>query len=473
MAGVLQFTLGLEASKFIGEIQGATVHLAHFFVAGVEGAIATGARLEHMSNRTGVAVGELYGLEKAFKASGIAGESVSTVLFQMQKSLGGFSEFGAPTKDVFAAMGLEVEKLKAAKPADALLEITEALSHLSNSEATKASSLIFGRGGAQDALQLARSLDVAQEAMKRAGTTGAIFERSGEAFAKIERTIEQVKGKLKDSFFAGIAEGAAPAAQAILDALNKIDIKNIGQSIGSSLGSVVGAIKDGQIGELLKLSLGSAAEIFGNLLVASIAAAMAFMEVRMKDLFTTIPLLLSAGLSSALAAAGVGLAAVFDKLGLTKVAGKLEAFGTEQLFAADKKGKDYLSAEGSSGLNAIAAAGKAFGENSGGITGANTSALKEFLDAHKLNLAPPEPHAITKSLQDTQGAAAEKAGAVHASKTTDALTRLGFNSGSGVSQEHARVTATATRETVIILKDMQRLMLERATSSDGNFANIA
>jgi hypothetical protein len=55
--------------------------------------------------------------------------------------------------------------------------------------------------------------------------------------------------------FAGIAEGAAPGIQQVLDMLNQIDLSGFGQQLGKILGAFVQAFKEGKLSELIGDSL--------------------------------------------------------------------------------------------------------------------------------------------------------------------------------------------------------------------------
>src|SRR5436190_12708326 len=133
MAGVLQFTLGLATGNFVsnagkaaGAIKGLVVAAAGFAglssaTGGIFAAFEKGAGLEHLHKRTGEAVGDLYKIQKGLKAVGLDGDAAGTLIYQLNKSLGGFNELGEPTKDVFAAIGTSVESLKQMQAPEKLL----------------------------------------------------------------------------------------------------------------------------------------------------------------------------------------------------------------------------------------------------------------------------------------------------------------------------------------------------------------
>ncbi|MCX6928199.1 MAG: hypothetical protein NT154_34065, partial [Verrucomicrobia bacterium] len=202
MAGVLQFTLGLEVHEFLH-----SASLSSAAITGLTGAgeamhkmmeklfqsIEHGHELEHLSKRTGDSVSNLYRLQEAMRATGGSIESLPTMLFQMQKALGGISETGESTADVFHKLGLNIQELKHANPTEAFNQILQRLGSLSPDSMAKASSMIFGRMGAGTANQMARSPDEFKEASADSARQAAIFERAAPAFDRIMQTILGIK----------------------------------------------------------------------------------------------------------------------------------------------------------------------------------------------------------------------------------------------------------------------------------------
>src|ERR1035441_9010524 len=119
--GVLQFTLGLEVAQFLSAVDlsaGKILSLAgvgemlHKAMEKVFQSFEQGAALEHLSRRTGETAGNLYRLQAGLEACGVSAESLPSMLFLMQKSLGGVSEMGESTADVFHKLGLNIAELK-------------------------------------------------------------------------------------------------------------------------------------------------------------------------------------------------------------------------------------------------------------------------------------------------------------------------------------------------------------------------
>ena len=236
-----------------------------------------GAALEHLSRRTGESAGNLYRLQEAIKACGGSVESLPMMLFQMQKALGGVSEMGESTADVFHKLRLNVGELKKAGPAEALAQIMERMGTLSPDSAAKASSMIFGRMGAGAALQMSRSPAEFKEAFAESARVAEIFQRAQGAFAQIGRTILSIKREFT-GFWAGFAEGAAPAMQRVLDWLKKIDLTSIGVRIGKLFERLAEEFRTGHFSDLLGLSLEAGfeqGEFYAARFVATLGAGLA------------------------------------------------------------------------------------------------------------------------------------------------------------------------------------------------------
>ena len=286
MGGVLQFTLGLEVSDFLSKAGISSTAITGLAGAGemlhkamekVFQSFEQGAALEHLSKRTGESAGKLYQLQEAMKACGVSAESLPQMLFQMQKALGGVSEMGEDTAGVFHKLHLSIGDLKSAGPAEALGHILERLSKLSPDSAAKASSMIFGRMGAGQAVQMSRSPNEFREAFADAGRQASIFKRAVAAFAEIARTIGAIKREIT-GFWAGIAEGAAPAVQSILNWLRKINLTGLGQQIGTWIRALTESFSSGGFVELISLSLQAGFEqggFYGMKFIATFAAGLA------------------------------------------------------------------------------------------------------------------------------------------------------------------------------------------------------
>ena len=259
--GVLQFALGLQTGGFLSSLSSASSATKAFvgvvggsfagFTAGVMSAIGKGAALEKLHKQTGESVGDLYRLEKGFEAVDVAVENVGPAVLAMQRALGGTNELGENTADIFKRMGLSATELKRVGAARQIEQITTALGKLNASDASKAASSIFGRQNAASMLQIARSADDFQKAIKEAGPQAAVFERVAGMFSRIDRLVASIKSNF-GNFFVGIAAGLGPELE---KALQKI--KGFSDKVGPA---IAGAVATGHLEDLVEDALEAAFE---------------------------------------------------------------------------------------------------------------------------------------------------------------------------------------------------------------------
>jgi hypothetical protein len=259
--GVLQFTLGLQMGGFLSALSTASRATNAFFgvaagsfagfTAGIMEGIGKGAALEKLHKQTGESVGDLYRLEKGFEAVDVAVENVGPAVLAMQRALGGTNELGENTADIFKRMSLSATELKRVGAAQQIQQITTAIGKLNSSDAAKAASMIFGRQNGASMLQIARSADDFQKAIKEAGAQAAVFERVAASFSKIDLLVASIKSNF-GNFFVGIAAGLGPELE---KALQKI--KGFSDKLGPA---IAGAVSSGHLEDLLEDALNAAFE---------------------------------------------------------------------------------------------------------------------------------------------------------------------------------------------------------------------
>lgn len=285
----LQFALGLSTGSFLGSLKsaggaaksmmGSLLSSAGLGVAvgglfsgftslgsAVEKTFAQiekGAALAELSRRTGESVATLFTLQKGMKAVGVESESLPLMIQQINKALGGTNEMGEPTGKIFESIGLSIEELNGMDAAGKINAISTALNKLATASATFAAGKILSRGNPGNMLQIARSGEEFAAAMKKAGPAALQAQRTAEAFNRLSTGMRQISTKA-DSFFAGIAEGAAPGIQAIVNALNKINLSGIGLKVGKVIGVILGSIQAGNFTEVISSAIAAGFEQGGN-----------------------------------------------------------------------------------------------------------------------------------------------------------------------------------------------------------------
>lgn len=258
-ASVLQFALGLNTGGFLGPLNSVVGRVAAFtggmvslgaVVAGTWAAIERGGVLQDLKARIGGTVGDLYQLQEAFKESGVGADSVGPLVGKLSRSLAGSTEAGEKTADVLAQIGINIDKLRAMNAPGRILAIATALKSVGRDDAAGIAGKIFGREGAGSIQQISGDLDGFREALAASAREAAVFDRNAAAFDKLGDTLGRLKSKV-GGLFAGIAEGAAPGIQAVLDQLNNVDLTGIGVQLGNILTAFAQAFREGQLSTLI------------------------------------------------------------------------------------------------------------------------------------------------------------------------------------------------------------------------------
>lgn len=448
MAGnILSFTLGLASSSFLQNIGRANSSLTSLLgtaaklsgvgalvggafeglrqsaniVQGVFSAIERGGNLQQLHQRTDQSVYDLFRMQRGFQAVGLDADSLGRMIFHLQKSMTGINDVGEDTGVVFSVLGLNMMQLRNLPVTEQFQKIAAALKGVNAAQAAGLSGKLFGREGAADFLQLARSSDEFTDALNKNAAAAAIVARNAAAWQKIEVTIQSLKYKFMD-FFSGVAQGVAPAIQKIADWLNKIDLTSIGKKFGDVLGTLAQIIEDRNLGQLLSLSFQAGLEEFRNYFQATVAGMEAMLVQMWKN----------AEQHSANVAQAVGQAAL-----------KFSFFPPAALAAGISAGAGAAKVGQNSGDNAGLAFRKAFSTALAQGDNSAVEALKKFVarEFKKFETTlPPEGGGKTGS------AASQTLGGPVKTDFTS-VEKMGFVFGAGgpsILSDHARQTAQNT-----------------------------
>jgi hypothetical protein len=229
MNGVLSFTLGLETSNFLrglGLASGGILSFAGAFKALQFGlgsfwnAIQDGGRLDDLSKRTGTSVRDLYQLEEAFKMVGLSADQVPSMILRMRQALGGVDEAGNRTDKAFAALGISMEDLAKVDAPKQFEMLSEALNN-SGSNADSLAKMLFGREGAGNMMQLARSSDDVAQSFKDTASAAERMQRASGVFDSVGDGLQRLKTAL-NGFWIKLAADAAPVLQWMVSSLTKV-----------------------------------------------------------------------------------------------------------------------------------------------------------------------------------------------------------------------------------------------------------
>ena len=493
MGDSLDFSLGLATSNFLGPLGKASGAIASFLgvtlsagaiVKGVFDAIGRGGALSDLSARLDESAGNLYLLERGFGRVGIGGDAVGRIALRMQQAFSGLAQGGERVGNAFGELGLDMEALKKLDTPQQLTSIFNALKPLERNKAAGIASAIFGREGAGQILQAARSAEDFADAIQDFGAGAALVGRTAAAFDAVGDRMGDIKEKGK-LLFVGIAEGALPAIEGVLSLIEGIDFAAIGQKIGQTIGVVTQAFTDGSLIELIGLAIGAGVEKgvnFLNVLLSDpnlyagvlqgFTAVFGSLGATLLKVFETPLIFLQAGMEQVMQELLAGLAEIPVLGGLLGV----ESF-EPQTFEEILKGRkqeglsifgsgieDIESFAGEQGLAGIdklkAAIAKAFRESGGELGTAFDAKLQEILGK------------IPSLVQTGSGKPEASEGLLGGTKETDAnaLEKIGAIFTGGGAGGDARRTAEYSRQSVEQLKTLNSKV--GAGSGAGSFANI-
>lgn len=226
--GVLQFSLGLQASKFIDVLSSSKLAVGSFttamtgvgiMAAGMFNAIERGSALNDLAARTGESVENLYLLEEGFKRAGLGAEAVDPMIQKVRKALSGVNEMGGNTDSIFAALGLDRASLAQKNPVEVIQKIAEAMHKLNPNDMAGAAAGLFGRGGAGDMIQLANSAEDMAVAFAHGRVEAKMFAMSAGDFDHIGDSIVEIKSHVQ-GLFTGLASSLTPEIIKVVDDVN-------------------------------------------------------------------------------------------------------------------------------------------------------------------------------------------------------------------------------------------------------------
>lgn len=252
----LSYAIRLDSSGFQSGIRQATASLSAFriglanalvskgfsllqqaaqrFAATFRSSLDLGSELTHLSAETGVSVSGLLVLRQAFKDCGAPAGTLSTAIAFMNKALSGISETGQRTDKAFAALGLDIDKLRQMSPAAAFSAIASAIGSLqSPAERTAAAIAIFGRSGASLNRVFANP-EAIKQARDALGSMPAIMTTLSGTAESWQTSLGRIQTQLQ-----GAVLGAMSSLLPVLDEIGKkmssLDFTEMGLNIGAYL----------------------------------------------------------------------------------------------------------------------------------------------------------------------------------------------------------------------------------------------
>lgn len=203
----------------------------------IEGAIASAAGLQQLSERTGVAVEALSGLAGVAKLSGTDTEQLATGLQKLSKSMIDAQNGGVKTSASFEAIGISANELKGASPDEIFVKIANRLANYKDgAEKTVIAQNLLGKSGA-NLLPVMNDLAVAGDLQVK------VTKEQAEMAAELEKN--QIRLKVStDAIYKKIAMEVIPVFNAFTKAL--LESQNANNGVRSEVDKLA---KDGSIRE--------------------------------------------------------------------------------------------------------------------------------------------------------------------------------------------------------------------------------
>lgn len=257
---VLSAIMKLDAGGFTTPLGKATqsvqtvVRLMSDLGGKMQAAFDTGGMLSDLQARTGELPGTLMTLRQAFEDTGVGADKTGQILAIMRRNMAQLNDDGSMTNKMFERLGINVDDLKNMSATDQLAVIGERIRGLKTpAEQSAAAMEIFGRSGSS-MLTLLKDDKALATASASLGELPELMNRNASAFDGISDALGRIKNK-GAGLWAGIAEGALPAANSITASLDGIDLTGIGMRIGTFIGTTVELFRSAPIGQLLRDSI--------------------------------------------------------------------------------------------------------------------------------------------------------------------------------------------------------------------------
>lgn len=190
-----------------------------------------GGQLTDLSAGTGEAVGELLVAQTAFKNAGKEGNALGGFISKLHKAIGGLNEEGKATSAAFGELSTSAEALRG-------VGINEQISILSKGFAGiedparrgQVAMALFGKSG-EELLAVFRDPEAISTARTQVGGLAGTMEKLAPTLDVIGDAIGGITLKFQQ-LTAGALSVIAPQTLGFADALNKLDLTNVGIALG-------------------------------------------------------------------------------------------------------------------------------------------------------------------------------------------------------------------------------------------------
>jgi len=218
-----------EMFAAVGVAMTAVAAAAH----GMYSAMEAGGALVDLSAQTGVAIDKLMVLQTAFSQAGLGADGVQPVIAKMQKSIMDAASGSAEASKKFSDLGINLYDLQGLSADEQLQRIGNAINDIKDPTQKSAAAMdVFGKSGAKMlSLFAAGGLD---DAADNLGQQARLMKENAGVFDRTTDVLGTAGSKVQ-GLFVGMASAVIPQLITGIDALNKIDLTGIGESLGDGI----------------------------------------------------------------------------------------------------------------------------------------------------------------------------------------------------------------------------------------------
>lgn len=214
--------------------------------------LALGADLDHLNDRTGIVVSDLFILQQAFDDTGVGADKVGNSVTKMQKAIVDADRGLTTYKRAFDELGLSTEELLKLSPAEQFDALSQSIAAVENPTRRSAIAMdIFGRSGSE-LLPLFKTGGAIDDARQSLGSLPGVLQRNSDLFERIDTLIGRLGSKSRQ-LFGGIFDQIGAAISGPVERLNQLDLTPLGQRIGAFINIAFQAFRDGTVLQLISL----------------------------------------------------------------------------------------------------------------------------------------------------------------------------------------------------------------------------
>jgi len=258
---------GKQMGESFGSVVGKLAGLAAGFVtvsstiSAFHGAMEEGGRLADFSDQTGITVGKLVLLERAFENNGLAADDMGKVVNKMQKFLVEAGDSGSAASEKLHRIGLFSSELLKLSPDEQFQKIAKTIAEIQDPADRAATSMeIFGKSGGK-LMALFKDMPAElDQAKSEVGNYADIMNKNAKLFDNLGDGITEIGHKLME-FAAGALSNVGDGLKEFVDIIKNFDAAGFGQKVTADIAKPIKAIADSLVDGNFKQALEVAYEM--------------------------------------------------------------------------------------------------------------------------------------------------------------------------------------------------------------------